>query len=140
MVPTCLIAASGLAGLGVSDGPGPLGRALSLPSSRWGRAQQTAEQGAGASPFDDLLVQGAETHHHLIEQTRPLAAGRAAQVRNILWRAGIRRRRRKHCPIFDERQVRIADDVRWVLECIGGIQEVAWIPPIQEIIKRVSAE
>ncbi len=51
---------------------------------------------AGAVLFISLLVQRAQSLHHVVEQNRLLSARRAAQMWSCLWRARVR------CPTRQE--------------------------------------
>jgi hypothetical protein len=68
-----------------------------------------------------LVVQRAESLDYVLENDRSLPARSATQMRSSLHRAGVRGPRSENGPLFVERQIRIVDDVRWMVECLGGM-------------------
>jgi hypothetical protein len=68
-----------------------------------------------------LVVQRAESLDYVVEKDRSLPARSATQMGSSLNRAGVRGPRSENGPLFVKRQIRIVDDVRWMLECLGGM-------------------
>ena len=71
--------------------------------------------------FVGLLVERAQSLHHIVEQNRLLPAWNAAQMRGRLRRARVRRPRSKNCAFFVKGQIGIVDDVGWMLKGLGGM-------------------